>query len=105
MHVRRLDSASNMNNTIEENILAVELRTVRCRVSDKSAPHEKGDLEYDWNYYALGGDMQLSIGLGSVLNSAEVNNDLGMRVDEESTDENRGYALSEDDDDSGLGGF
>jgi hypothetical protein len=115
MHVRRPDSASKSNNDdsnstrgTEEKIHAVELMKVKCRVGDKSAPHEAADLDYDWSYYSLEGDLQLSIGLGSLVEPvglAEPSGDEGMSLESGFTDENWDYALSEDDDDSGLGGF
>jgi hypothetical protein len=123
-HVRRPDSASvpspNHTNSLdtksgaEGSIVAVELRKIRCRVGDKAAPHEAGDLDYDWNYFALGNELQLSIGLGDVLKAtvsggdegnAECGEDKGMALDKGLSDDNWDYALSEDDDDSGLGGF
>lgn len=111
MHVRRVDSASNLDNTSsvhqdkEETVFAVELVKVKCRVGAANEPHDMEDIDYEWTYHSLDDDdLQLSIGLGKVMEAAEFRTLAGMADDENLTDASWD-SRSEDDGDDGLGGF
>lgn len=109
MHVRRVDSAFGLDHTrivddkVDDNIFAVELMKVRCRVGPASEPHSVEDIEYEWSYHSLDDDLQLSIGLGKVLEADELREMAGMASDEEFTDES--WGSQDEDDEDGIGGF
>ncbi|KAF2828066.1 hypothetical protein CC86DRAFT_289492 [Ophiobolus disseminans] len=107
MHVRRVDSASGLDNLKDaknnETVFAVELMKVLCHVGPASEPHTVEDLEYEWSYHSLADDLQLSIGLGKVLQADELRAIAGMASDEDFTDHS--WDSQDDDDEDGLGGF
>jgi hypothetical protein len=110
MHVRRVDSVSNLDNNSDikempdEIVFAVELLKVKCRVGSASEPHDMEDINYNWTYHSLDDqDLQLSTGLGNALDAAELRVPAGI-VNEEKFDD-AGWNSQFEDDDEGLGGF
>lgn len=103
-HPRR-DSGADIEGSTNNNdsVLAVELRKVKCHVGAADEPHSLEDIGYSWNYLNLEGDLQLSIGLGKAVTSAELQALAGIISGEDFTD--RSYENSTDDEDGGVGGF
>ncbi|KAF2247239.1 hypothetical protein BU26DRAFT_403778, partial [Trematosphaeria pertusa] len=82
-HVRR-DSTMDLEETSNDAIFGAELRKVRCRVGAPEEPHAIEDIDYSWTYHKLDGldDLQLAIGLGKVLQAAELRALAGIVHDE-----------------------
>ncbi|KAF3043926.1 hypothetical protein E8E11_005786 [Didymella keratinophila] len=103
MHVRR-DSAEleSEEEDAKESVLAVELMKVACHAGARDEPHSLEDIDYAWTYHALDEpDMQLSIGLGKVLQAKELRALAGIVIEE---DLEKGH-YDHDFDDEGLAGF
>lgn len=103
MHTRR-DSSMDLQEGNTEAVLGLELRKVRCHVGSPEEPHALEDIGYSWTYHTLDSDpdLQLSIGLGKMLEAAELRSLTGIVSDEDFTDESHDdYS----DDDEGHGGF
>jgi hypothetical protein len=109
MHVRRVDSASNITNTksmdasANDSVFAVEMLKVRCRVGSASAPHEIDDVNYEWSYHRLDDeDLQLEIGLGKPLEPSELRSLAGIVNGKDFTYASLDHRTEDDD---GFGGF
>ncbi|KAL6706035.1 hypothetical protein ACN47E_006137 [Coniothyrium glycines] len=105
--VRRVDSASSIASTVDkdsqESVLAVELLKVKCRVGSRSEPHCIEDLDYNWSYHPMEGDLQLSIGLGKPLEASEMRS-LGGFESEDLYEDGSNESWTSGDED-GIGGF
>lgn len=103
-HPRR-DSGADIDGNTNDNdsVLAVELRKVRCHIGSADEPHSLEDIGFSWNYLRIEDDLQLSIGLGKAVTSAELQALAGIVSGEDFTD--RSYENSTDDEDGGVGGF
>ena len=113
---RRVDSASNMASTSSptksepsETILAVQLLKVRCRVGAVNEPHCISDVDYIWSYHLIdddeADDLQLSIGLGKVVEEQEWRALAGISQKREERGADRDWSYDYEDSDDGLGGF
>ncbi len=110
---RRVDSASNVaspgESCLEEgSILAVQLRKVKCRIGAVDEPHCISDVDYVWSYHLLDDedeDVQLSIGLGKMLDQHEWRDLAGITEKQEEGDADHNWAYDYEDSDDGLSGF
>ncbi|KAL1644315.1 hypothetical protein SLS61_008822 [Didymella pomorum] len=103
MHVRR-DSAEleSEEEDAQESVFAVELMKVACRAGARDEPHTLEDIDYAWTYHALDEpDMQLSIGLGNVLQAKELRALAGIVIEEDLEKGHYDHYF----DDEGLAGF
>lgn len=102
MHVRR-DSASDVQETKDDAVFAVVMRKVRCHLGTPEEPHSIEDIGYDWTYDKLDGqdNLQLAIGLGKVLDAAELRALAGI-LSKDSSDIS---SNSDSSDDEGVAGF
>lgn len=85
MHIRR-DSAEleSEEEDAKESVFAVELMKVACRTGANDEPHSLEDIDYTWTYHALDEpDVQLSIGLGKLLQARELRALAGIVIEED----------------------
>jgi len=105
--VRRVDSASSFDiaddKESDDKVLAVELLKVKCRVGEPSEPHCVADLEYNWSYHELDGELQLAIGLGKPLEAGELRTLAGSLGEE--MYEGASYDGYDESSEDGMGGF
>ena len=91
IHVRR-DSAEleSEEEDSKESVFAVELMKVACRAGAKDEPHSLEDIDYAWTYHSLDeSDLQLSIGLGKLMQPKELRALAGIVINEDF--EEQGY--------------
>lgn len=103
MHVRR-DSAEleTEEEDAKNSVFAVELMKVACRAGARDEPHAIEDIDYAWTYHSLDEpDMQLSIGLGKVLEAKEFRALAGIVIEEDLDKGHYDHYF----DGEGLGGF
>jgi hypothetical protein len=92
----------------EGSILAVQLRKVKCRIGAVDEPHCISDVDYVWSYHLLDDedeDVQLSIGLGKMLDQHEWRDLAGITEKQEEGDADHNWAYDYEDSDDGLSGF
>jgi hypothetical protein len=102
----RRDSGTNLHQeeASSDMILGIALRKVKARVGAADEPHAVEDVGYVWSYHQIDEGLQLSIGLGKVLEQRELRLMAGIGEDEESEVVDVGYGMEEFGDE-GLGGF
>lgn len=103
MHIRR-DSAEleSDDEDVHESVFAVELMKVACRAGPKDEPHSLEDIDYAWTYHTLDeSDIQLSIGLGKVLQARELRILAGIFIEEDLEQGHYAHYFN----DEGLAGF
>ena len=103
LHLRRDSAELEPEGDTKSTIFAVELMKVICRVGAKAEPHTLKDIGYVWTYHTLdNSDLQLSIGLGKVLQPKELRALAGIVIDENLRRERHVHQHYEAE---GLGGF
>lgn len=103
MHVRR-DSAEleSEEEDTKDTVFAVELMKVTCHAGPKDEPHSLEDIDYAWSYHALDEPhMQLSVGLGKIVQAKELRALAGIAIDENIEQGHYDHYF----DDEGLAGF
>lgn len=104
MHVRR-DSAEleSEEEDSKESVFAVELMKVACRAGAKDEPHTLEDIDYAWTYHPLKeSGLQLSIGLGKIVQPKELRALAGIIIDEDFEEQGHYDHYFQDE---GLAGF